>query len=255
MTPLAGGSGSGAGGDTVGPESLRVITRFDRSLGSARTRTVCGDGKVGAGEQCDVGNFNGKTCATEGFAGGTLACGTGCRFDTSGCYATRFVDNGDGTITDHKTWLMWEKKSLDASIHYMDSHPTWNNGTALLFYAPNGTAFTDFLGILNSCVDDHSGGMTGGFAGHCDWRIPTILELETIVDTSRSPTVPAIFDTNCALDCAVTSCSCTAAGFHWSNTTYSGLGSYVQGVDFSDGSSVFSLKNVGNHVRAVRSGR
>jgi len=213
---------------------------------------VCGDGIVGDGEQCDVGNLNGKTCVTEGFAGGTLACGTGCKFDTSGCYAQRFVDNGDGTITDHKTKLMWEKKSQDSSIHYMGSQQSWNNGTVLLIPLPNGTAFTDFLGVLNSCVDNHSGGVTGGFAGHCDWRVPTLAELLTIVDTSRSPTVPAIFDTNCTLDCTVTSCSCTAAGYYWSNTTSSDVSTYAGGVHFDDGEEGFHLKTEFQLVRAVR---
>jgi len=217
---------------------------------------VCGDGSVGAGEQCDVGNLNGKTCKTQGFAGGTLACGTGCRFDTSGCYAQRFVDNGDGTITDHETKLMWEKKSQDASIHYLDSLQSWNNGVALLFPEPNGTAFTVFLGVLNSCAVDHSGALTGGFAGHCDWRLPTLPELLTIVDTSRFPTVPAIFDTNCTLDCTVTSCSCTAANYYWSNTTSpGGVLEEAGGVHFDDGQEGFHLKTEFQRVRAVRSVR
>jgi hypothetical protein len=68
---------------------------------ACQAQPICGNGKVEGDEECDVGTLNGKTCVTEGFAGGTLACGTGCGFDTSGCYADRFVDNFDGTITDN----------------------------------------------------------------------------------------------------------------------------------------------------------
>src|SRR5690349_11954852 len=47
--------------------------------------SYCGDGTVDANEQCDGANLNGGTCVTAGFGSGTLACGPGCRYDTSGC--------------------------------------------------------------------------------------------------------------------------------------------------------------------------
>ena len=40
----------------------------------------------------------------------------------------RFVDNGDGTITDTKTGLQWEKKSDDGTIHDQDDTYTWTTG-------------------------------------------------------------------------------------------------------------------------------
>ena len=43
------------------------------------------------------------------------ALGTG-----STCDAGRFVDNGDGTVTDKLTGLQWEKKTDDATIHDKD---------------------------------------------------------------------------------------------------------------------------------------
>jgi hypothetical protein len=45
----------------------------------------CGDGIVASVEQCDGTAFEGATCASLGFTGGTLACTPGCTFDTSGC--------------------------------------------------------------------------------------------------------------------------------------------------------------------------
>lgn len=48
---------------------------------------------------------------------------------------------------------------------------------------PGGSVFTEFLGALNACT-----GMPGpayeGFAGHCDWRLPMMSELASIVDTT-----------------------------------------------------------------------
>ncbi len=50
---------------------------------------TCGDGVVdpGEGEECDGADLAGQDCASLGFAGGTLACSAGCRFDTGYCVA------------------------------------------------------------------------------------------------------------------------------------------------------------------------
>ncbi|VGO17038.1 hypothetical protein PDESU_05632 [Pontiella desulfatans] len=72
----------------------------------------------------------------------------------------RFTDHGDGTATDHLTGLMWCKTQLGS---------------------------TYWAGALNAC-----NGLTA--AGHTDWRLPNINELETLVDYGEkypSPTLPA----------------------------------------------------------------
>ena len=46
--------------------------------------TVCGDGVIGYGEDCDGWDLDGESCQSQGFAGGTLSC-SGCAFDVSGC--------------------------------------------------------------------------------------------------------------------------------------------------------------------------
>jgi hypothetical protein len=61
----------------------------------------------------------------------------------------RFVYNGDGTVTDTKTELMWAAK--DNGIHI-----NW----------------TDARSYCQSC----SGG------GHTDWRMPTLAELKSLYD-------------------------------------------------------------------------
>ena len=66
----------------------------------------------------------------------------------------RYVDNGDGTVTDHYTGLQWEKKDGAggganlANPHDVDNRYTWSgSGTAA-----DGTAYTDFLSQLNTCT-------------------------------------------------------------------------------------------------------
>ena len=37
-----------------------------------------------------------------------------------------FTDNGDGTITDNNTGLMWEKKTLDGGLHDKEKTLRWS---------------------------------------------------------------------------------------------------------------------------------
>jgi hypothetical protein len=132
----------------------------------------------------------------------------------------RFRDNGDGTISDTRTGLMWEKKDQAAGgIHYFGNLYEWS---AHFGTAADGTIYTSFLATLNTppC-----------FAGHCDWRLPTTAgdpatptgqaaELETLVrapcrQSYPNPCLPRAFNTNCTPGCTVTECSCTSDEY-WS---------------------------------------
>ena len=115
----------------------------------------------------------------QGFAGGTLVCAF-CTVDTSGCYLTRFVDNGDGTITDNQTKLIWEKKSDVGDIHDKDNTYTWSISES----AADGTAYTVFLSGLNGASSGNC------FTGKCDWRLPTIGELSGLVNSSEARASP-----------------------------------------------------------------
>ncbi len=58
---------------------------------------TCGDGAVDGPEQCDGADLDGRSCADlAGFAGGELACGPDCRFDTSRCHPETTC--GDGAV-------------------------------------------------------------------------------------------------------------------------------------------------------------
>ena len=45
----------------------------------------------------------------------------------------------------------------------------------------NGTAFMNFLVKLNDGTSSNGNTISGCFADHCDWRLPTIVELQTIL--------------------------------------------------------------------------
>jgi hypothetical protein len=151
--------------------------------------------------------------------------------------ARQYVDNGDGTVTDMKTGLMWEKLSQDGSIHDYNTFYSWY------------TAFTTKIATLNTM---NSG---AGFANHTDWRLPNRFELETLVDLGRvNPAIDPAFNTSCAASCTVTTCSCTQSGSYWSSTTYQNYPTFAWLVSFYDGLVNTSDKSGSTYVRAVRGG-
>jgi hypothetical protein len=101
--------------------------------------------------------------------------------------APRFEDCGDGTVADHQTGLQWEKKTGTVvapvncetnpcpDVHDVNNAYEWSNtGTD-----PDGLAFLDFVAKLNGLFDPNLS--AGCFADRCDWRLPEISELQTIL--------------------------------------------------------------------------
>jgi hypothetical protein len=162
---------------------------------------------------------------------------------------TRFVDNGDGTICDHGTGLMWEMKNGEDGIEDLNNPRDLDNNYSWTSLAdgddtnPDGTAFTDFLARLNGEVASSLASEQLG--GHSDWRLPTSAELQTILDCSLGLPpciVDPIFDP-------------TAAAAHWSSTSIATLPNFAWHVDFGNGIVMGFNKGVGFRVRAVRGGR
>jgi hypothetical protein len=156
----------------------------------------------------------------------------------------RFEDRGL-TVFDHQTGLEWEKKSERAGIHNWDNLYTWSTGTS----NPDGTAFTVFLAALNGeCVTesaDHTTVSKGlqGYAGRCDWRLPTVTELNTIVDCSQPGpcVVGRIFGP-------------TQADVYWSSSSYAGHPDLAWLVSFGHCCGLATAKTANFYVRAVRGG-
>jgi hypothetical protein len=156
------------------------------------------------------------------------------------CDAERFVDNGDVTVTDNLTGLQWERKTDDAGLHDKDTFYTWtDNGDANNTDA-DGTAYTTFLAALN-------GGAC--FAGDCDWRLPTVLELQTILagpfPCATSPCVDQ------------TAFGPTSTDAYWTATTVAGTPDFAWLILFGTsqaGQVFFNGKFILRPVRAVRGG-
>jgi hypothetical protein len=178
--------------------------------------------------------------------GQTTSYGTGSDGAVETGMRRSFTDNGDGTITDNATGLMWEKKDQSGGIHDYSNTYTWSGasygGTNII----DGTITTTFLATLNA---------GGGFAGHTDWRIPNRFELESIANLQNAfPAVDAAFNTGCAASCTVLTCSCTQSIYYWSSTTYQNSPVNAWGVYFGIGSVNTYGKSNSYYARAVRGG-
>lgn len=140
-----------------------------------------------------------------------------------------YQDNGDGTVSDLRTGLTWEKKT-DANVN--DNY-TWLGAFA-------------YVAELNAM----NGG--AGFAGHNDWRVPNVRELLSIVDYGVFyPSIHPIFGPTAGRLMYV---------MFWSSTSWAGQPDAVAwGVNFRDsiedlaGTLPFG-KSSFLRVRAVRGG-
>jgi hypothetical protein len=176
--------------------------------------------------------------------GQTTAYGPGSDGDLQKGASQSFTDNGDGTITDNTTGLMWEKKDQSGLIHDWTNTYSWCGASCGITNVMDGTITTVFLAALN-------GG--GGFAGHADWRIPNANELESIMNLeNRSPATYSAFNTGCVASCTLTACSCTQSDNYWSSTTYQVFPAGAWGGYFIDGNLYAVGKGNNQYARAVR---
>jgi hypothetical protein len=104
----------------------------------------------------------------------------------------QFVNNGNGTITDNATGLMWMQNDNGTGV-------LWEDG---LSYAENFT-----------------------YAGYSDWRLPDTKELQSIVDYTRSPATTSSAAINPIFNCTQITNEGGAADYpwYWSNTTFSSI--------------------------------
>ncbi len=148
----------------------------------------------------------------------------------STCDAPRFVDNGDGTVTDHLTGLQWEQK--DAACldnHCVDNLYRWS----LTLPQADGALFTTFVSLVADAC----------FASQCDWRLPTVLELQTILlEPYPCVTIPCIDPIFGA----------TGGASYWSGTTFLSPPLFAFDVGFGDGTVSVDLDDTQLRARVVR---
>ena len=168
--------------------------------------------------------------------GTSIACaGTGQDGETQLGASPSYTDNGDGTITDNVTKLIWEKlENLDDTTNSSDLHDADNN------YTTWDLAFAK-IAALN----------TANFAGHNDWRMPNIKELQSLVLYNGDvPTIDPIF--NNGID------SFTRPNGCWSSTTSLSIPQWAYGLAFQSAVTNVGLSKTNPFangcVRAVRGG-
>ena len=167
----------------------------------------------------------------------------------------RFTDKGDGTVCDRDTGLMWEIKTgtLGASVicfSFTACPDTRNVNNSYSWSStggdPDGTLYTVFLAQLNDS-NSVDGTTSTCFAGHCDWRIPTISELRSILvpPPCTGPCIAAGFPGE------------TQAGGYRSSTTNANVLNGAWSAFFNLGvvSNNAFAKSVFLFARAVRGGR
>ena len=89
------------------------------------------------------------------------------RWNPDGLFKNDFVDNGDGTVTDRATGLMWQKEGSLKPLTLKRA--------------------ASYIGSLNDKK----------FMGYSDWRIPTVEELASLLkgNARRGPYINPLFTT------------------------------------------------------------
>ncbi len=134
-----------------------------------------------------------------------------------------FSDNGDGTVTHHKTGLIWQRCSLGQSWDGTDC-----TGSA--------TAFTWQQALAASAQNT--------LAGFSDWRLPNKNELASIVEyRCYQPAINHQQFPN------------TPSAWYWSSSPNASDSNGAWYVGFYGGNVGNYDKNFYNHVRLVRAGQ
>jgi hypothetical protein len=136
---------------------------------------------------------------------------------------SRFTDNGDGTILDIGTNLMWQKCIVGA--------------TGVNCLATNGTGY-DWQGALNEA-------QTSNFAGYNDWRVPNIKEIASIIEhRCKNPALNSNYFPN------------TPNNFEWSSTPSAANALRTWNMVMADGfTNQVGSRNAFGFVRLVRTGQ
>ena len=136
-----------------------------------------------------------------------------------------FTDNGDGTVTDPATGLMWDRCSWGQTGN------DCSGGSA---------SFRNWQAALGIAVEAN----TANHRGYSDWRLPNRTELESLVDiTTFNPAIDTV------------AFPITPSGFFWSSTVYTPNPAYAWNVNFNFGNTFANFQTLDYHVRLVRIGQ
>jgi hypothetical protein len=128
-----------------------------------------------------------------------------------------YIDNGNGTITDNITGLVWQKCSMGQNV--LDC-----SGTA------SATTWVNAISYCNNLE----------LALQTDWRLPNINELKSLVDYNQVGSAINNLFLN------------TIAWYYWSSTSSAYNASSAWVVDFRYHNTIYPYKTDSNYVRCVR---
>ena len=211
-----GASGSGSAG-TGGAATDGAVGGTTGGGGTGGTMTAC----QSSATQCSSSTSL-ETCSN-GQWGAAVACSSGLvceRYPPAACEdpnwaewplpdSPGYVDNGNETVSDNAIGLMWQKAAPTAMY-------TWTDAVA---YCPTLT-----------------------LGSHEDWRLPSLIELASLVDYGVAVPGPTINSTVFPG---------TPANVFWSSTPMAGSASAWY-VNFNDGSVFFDAVPSKGLVRCVR---
>ena len=145
--------------------------------------------------------------------------------------STRFTDNGNGTVTDNLTGLIWLENANCAGV-------TVNWETAVDYCAALYDGCTTCFGTGGDCgLDDDS------VAG--EWRLPNVKELQSLIDFGRYyPALPSLHPFTGVQDY-----------YYWSSSTTAGVTDDAWVVFLRSGYVVNDNKTYTDCVWPVRGGQ
>ena len=240
------------GNDVSGPDGEKTFNIPDGFYSGSKTCTandaqlVAGNIKSGVDIFGVTGSYAGTICTGDAttadvlypktFSNSSSTGPTGELYGGCTCSGTlngtRWCDNGDGTVTDLTTCLVWLQKAD------WGEQKKWEDCTG------HDDAHTR-AGILKAGTADAelSDGSVEG-----DWRLPTKTELAGLVNGTPQ------------LRCTSGSCNLYAftgvqSGLYWSSTTYAGSSSNAWFVSLSFGYVNYGVKTGASYVWPVRGGQ
>lgn len=202
---------------------FNILTRFFVAVLFIASFLIAGSGNAFAFKLPDTG----QTKCYDG-SGNEINCtGTG-QDGEYNIHPMSYTNNGNGTVTDKNTGLMWQQQ---------------DDGIPHNWYQASGT----YNATYNPSTQDVCGSLTLG--GHSDWRLPTKKELIGIVNYAK----PLREESGASIDSVFTD---TKRNYYWT-ATFNYCCSSVWQVSFDCGgfypSPTYSTST--SYVRCVRGGQ
>ena len=137
----------------------------------------------------------------------------------------RFMNNGDGTVTDNLTGLIWTQNAGTPTVgSCAGGYKTWQGAL-------------DYVTCLNSM----------NYLGHSDWRLPNVNELESLINADEPNSATWLTDQGFI--------GVQSFYSYWSSSSYALNTVYAWFVYMWNGYVSYDDKSNGYYVWPVRSGQ